>query len=494
MRKRVMAVLLVGCMAVGMTACGSSKDTAKDETWECVVTWPSTGDTPEGFQAVEDAINEITVPKINVSVKLEPIYCYDLDSEQMLAVSSGDKLDLILELFNGNTSYVNSDALLPLDDLYEEYGDAIADVYGDSIEAGKVNGTLYSIPCTSSGQSYGYIVRSDILEKYGYSTENRDVSMDEIEEIFAKVKAGEGDNFYMIAGSNAFDNYMALDNLGQSGYSGGILCLDSSDPLKIQNAYKTDEYKKYAETCYEWAQKGYISGDAVSNSQSNAENVATGKYFGFASSTGAGQDQWASNAAGYKMTCLTTRKAICSTSDCQTVMWSIASNCENPEKAMQLLNLMYEENDIGMLLSYGIEGEDYVVKEKGDDGNMIISYPEGEDSTTIPYYNMFGVWRGGQIAQFEPYTLDYFKEVDEAYKNINYSPAYGYVFDTTNVATQLSAVNAVVTQYAETINAGVADPETTLGSLWKDLDSAGYQEVIDENQKQLDQYMDKQDK
>ena len=73
MRKRVMAVLLVGCMAVGMTACGSSKETAKDETWECVVTWPSTGDTPEGFQAVEDAINEITVPKINVSVKLEPI-------------------------------------------------------------------------------------------------------------------------------------------------------------------------------------------------------------------------------------------------------------------------------------------------------------------------------------------------------------------------------------------------------------------------------------
>ena len=175
-------------------------------------------------------------------------------------------------------------------------------------------------------------------------------------------------------------------------------------------------------------------------------------------------------------------------------MWSISSNCEHPEKAMQLLNLMYKENDVGMLLSYGIEGEDYVVQEKGDDGNMIISYPEGKDSTTIPYYNMFGVWPGGGIAQFAPYTLDYFKEVEKAYENINYSPAYGYVFDTTNVATQLSAVNAVVTQYAETINAGVADPESTLKALWADLDSAGYQEVIDENQKQLNEYLESKNK
>ena len=66
--------------------------------------------------------------------------------------------------------------------------------------------------------------------------------------------------------------------------------------------------------------------------------------------------------------------------------------------------------------------------------------------------------------------------------------------DTTNVATQLSAVNAVVTQYAETINAGVADPESTLKALWADLDSAGYQEVIDENQKQLNEYLESKNK
>lgn len=48
-------------------------------------------------------------------------------------------------------------------------------------------------------------------------------------------------------------------------------------------------------------------------------------------------------------------------------------NCERPDKAMDFLNLLYENADLANILNYGIEGKDYVYTEGSD---RIISYQE----------------------------------------------------------------------------------------------------------------------
>ncbi len=57
----------------------------------------------------------------------------------------------------------------------------------------------------------------------------------------------------------------------------------------------------------------------------------------------------------------------------------LASNTDVPEAAMKFLNLTYTDADVINLLINGVEGRDYVLS----DG--YVSYPEGQDASTVPY-------------------------------------------------------------------------------------------------------------
>ena len=79
------------------------------------------------------------------------------------------------------------------------------------------------------------------------------------------------------------------------------------------------------------------------------------------------------------------------TGDINAVSWMIASTTDVPEAALKFLNLTYTDKDIVNLLIYGIEGRDYIMN---DDGT--VSYPEGEDSTTVPYTAQLSCGTGTQ--------------------------------------------------------------------------------------------------
>lgn len=62
------------------------------------------------------------------------------------------------------------------------------------------------------------------------------------------------------------------------------------------------------------------------------------------------------------------------------ISWMVSSTTDVPEAAMKFLNLTFTDEDIINLIIYGIEERDYVIDEDG-----YVSYPEGQDSTTVPY-------------------------------------------------------------------------------------------------------------
>ena len=66
-----------------------------------------------------------------------------------------------------------------------------------------------------------------------------------------------------------------------AGYpAGGLVdCLDKTDTT-VKNIYATDEYLDYAERMYDWAQKGYFSADAATNTDSGTAQIAAGNYLG----------------------------------------------------------------------------------------------------------------------------------------------------------------------------------------------------------------------
>ena len=65
----------------------------------------------------------------------------------------------------------------------------------------------------------------------------------------------------------------------------------------------------------------------------------------------------------------------------------------------------------------------------------------------------------------------------------------GYTFDPSNVSTALTAVSAVIGQYAPALDCGTVDPEQVIPEFVESLESAGINEIIEENQRQLDEWL-----
>lgn len=68
------------------------------------------------------------------------------------------------------------------------------------------------------------------------------------------------------------------------------------------------------------------------------------------------------------------------------------------------------------------------------------------------------------------------------------APSWGFDFDSTEVATELSGFGNVKSEFAASLFTGSVDPEETLEKLNKKLKAAGIDTVIEEMQKQIDEW------
>ena len=188
MKRKVLSMVLCSALALaGLAGCSNAKETetaaagkskaaedvtqvktaGDEELTEIVWQWPSMGSTGAGFQAVEDALNAMMEPDIGVHVILEPVNFSNLANETVLAVSSGEQLDLCLSVGTGVGNLVSSGLIEPLDDIIDEHGASIVEKCGSAMSGGYCGGELYGMPnAYIQGESYGYLVRKDLLELY----------------------------------------------------------------------------------------------------------------------------------------------------------------------------------------------------------------------------------------------------------------------------------------------------------------------------------------
>ena len=167
--------------------------------------------------------------------------------------------------------------------------------------------------------------------------------------------------------------------------------------------------------------------------------------------------------------------------------WGVPTSCEHPEKVIQSLELVYTDTDLANLLNYGVEGVHYVTRE----GSQIIDYPEGVDSQSCGYGSFIGSY--GDITktyQRAPITDEFIASIPNyMIPNAPVSKYLGYNFDTSSVAAEVAAVNAVIGQYAPALECGIVDPNVVLPEFLSALETAGIDKVIAENQAQLDAWL-----
>ena len=139
---------------------------------------------------------------------------------------------------------------------------------------------------------------------------------------------------------------------------------------------------------------------------------------------------------------------------------------------------------------FGIEGKHWV---KTAENSKVITYPEGVTAADVGWSGAPAWWGDHEQA----YTLT--PNTDEYYTLIKtygvedsvISNALGYTFDTTNVKTELAAIQNVIDTYRPSLECGLVDVDTELPKFQQALKDAGIDKVIEENQKQFTEWLSK---
>lgn len=504
MKKRIISSILAAMMlTITVIGCGESgkqegnesnqrtesAEKSDQELVNIVMQLPVVGDTPVGLEDVENAVNEITESEIGVTVTLIPTNAFNLATETSLAVSSGDQLDICLNLFSGISSLVDTGTVIPLDELLATKGQDIVEKCGNQLSGGKYDNQQYAVPnAYVNGNNMTFCAVKEELDAAGITVEkDKFYSIEELEDIFEAVKAMKGDSYYIMAGGYSSAN-LPLDALYTIESFDAGLGLIYDDNFQTSNEvvsiYESEEYAEYAQRMYEWAQKGYFSPDASTTTETAVSQMAAGTALGFFT-TDAGDAALSYTAqVGKECVGIKTQKAYTYTGAFQTILWGITTTCENPEKAMEFLNLLYVNADLDNMLMYGLEGKSYDIVEQDENGTVIEVYENA------PYSSPFGIF-GDRLSWYvtSPNTTTTNQEMREFSESIDrVSPALGFIANYSDVSTEYSNISAVIAQYRAVINTGAIEPAQELPEFIQSLKDAGIDTVLSEISSQYESW------
>ncbi len=510
MKRKICSLLLCVAMAVGLLAgcgdgngdsagdisgdndnqeSGNDSDSADDKTDSeeiitinmCTFGWGNVSD----YKLVQDAINEISREEIGVEVNLTMLDVSQWVEQQSLLMSGSEPIDLLYSSGSIATG-VSQGTWMELDDLYEEYGQGIAqELDQEFLEASRINGHIYGIPCQgefANARTIAY--RKDIVEELGLDVSNVK-TLDDWVPIMEAVKEAypDMDGFATNSGSSQAQwlgyNWDSLtDNFG--------VLMDYGAEATVVNVYETEEYENLVRTMRAWYEAGYVAKDTATETESINSLLGAGRVFSTIGTGKPGDEEESTNGAGVPIGHIDLTEALSVTTNITGEMWGITSWSEEPEAAMKFLNLMYSNEEVATLLNYGIEGVHYSVQEDGS-----FNYLEGQDITSCTYHpQILMFWPNSFIGGFWdgddpncPEETKVFNE--EARKSI----ALGFSYDNANVINEVAACQNVVQQYQIALDAGAVDVDTVLPEFRQALKDAGIDKIIAEKQSQLDDWM-----
>ena len=168
------------------------------------------------------------------------------------------------------------------------------------------------------------------------------------------------------------------------------------------------------------------------------------------------------------------------TSSVAIMTMGIPVSATEPEAAARLLNLCYTDKDLKMLVSYGIEGENYTYDEQG---GVVADTSSGYAPNTLGIFGNAMLCDPSANEVKIGYNMN---DIDQS--TLKYSPLMGFFFNTEPVSNEAAALSNVFNEYKAQVSCGMAD-EATMNEFIEKLYANGFQNYIDEAQRQLDEWL-----
>jgi len=502
------AVVAALGLSVGALA-GCTADSSDDSGEPTEITMLVLGDKPTNgrLEAMLDKLNEKLVKQANAKLDLFYVEWADWQTQYNLQLLSGDdNVDLITTATDWLYAWENSDkgAFLPLtEDMLKENAPktwAQVDADGDW-DLTKLDDQIMFIPEDNYTQytNHGFFYRGDWATEAGFA--NGEITkFEDFTKYFQWVKDNKPDAYpWDVAGAAngeaALTGYLQghTDLATLQGVSAGNYApfqISASDPYEVSSWYMdSDELVDAAELAKEWSDLGVWREDALNYHGDTREEFYAGL---------SGTDQHHTQTfIGSIVNNMETKQP---GSDPKMFYWgqengnvfkdikthgamAVSANSKNPEKALQVYDLIRNDEADYDLLNFGIEGTDYVLT---DDGKL--TYPEGYDSSTDALGANF--W-AGRMDEFEYPKVTDAPDKDEIYASLDkVAGDYPYstlIVDKSAIDPTLAAIGGVLSEYIPQLEYGkFDDPAAAVAEMRQKLKDVGFDDARASIQSDLD--------
>ncbi|WP_040950342.1 extracellular solute-binding protein [Gorillibacterium massiliense] len=485
----------------------ASPTTGADHSKEVKLVGYLLGEAPKGMPEVMASLNEKLKKDINATLEINYIGWGDIASKYPLILAAGENVDFIFTAdWNFYVQEANKGSFMELtSDMFQKnmpkyYAKQDPAAY----KAALVNGKQFMIPTTTPDRKVNVIVlRKDIMEKAGLTNPTK---MSELEPYFAEIKK-DYPNMIPLNLDSQYDLPTPFGDLVSEKFAYQGAPFDSGDPSSVGNytdnedptgkvLSMTDEpvqsaYKYAAGIMKKWYEAGYVNKNPYANKVRSKDNFPEGKSgVAFGNSI----DIQATLAACKEKGIDTYIMPVLSpTGHAPSNSWlnngvAIAASSKNPDRAMEALDLIMQDESYVMNAYYGIEGKNYVITSDGK-----LGLPDGlkaADNTYPP-----------DAAGFWFVNKDFFKpSVDwtDSYIDLNNKvksylapiPYLGFSFNSDNVKTEIANLKNVSTQYFLPFTVGaIKDVDSSFDQLVSKMKAAGVDKVKTELEAQASAFL-----
>ncbi|MFD0672436.1 ABC transporter substrate-binding protein [Cohnella sp. GCM10027633] len=433
---------------------------------------------PTDLEAVNKAVNDFILPRINATIKLMPTIESSYGQKMNTMLAAGEDFDLMWTSNWGGGDYQNrvlKGAYQDLDDLLEltpKLKEALPEL---AWEDTKIAGKIWAVPNYQiAAKAEGFAIQKRFIDKYSIDVSTIKTQSD-IEKVLEVIKQNEPDIIPIAGVSNMFD-FGRQAGFTKYGYKAG------DNMYTIHTIVETPEYKQFLDRQRSWYEKGYIYQDDATN-PSLPDLLKTGTVaveWDTTMKPGGEVDHKARFGGNEVVYVRVTEPEF---TGVQPTMTAINRKSKHPEQALKFLELVNTEPELMNLLTYGIKDKHYTMvgdnQVKKIDGSGYVSNDWVMGNAIISYTQ-------------EGQDPDVWKKTHELNMSAKRPELSGFKYEASKVQTQIANTTAVHQEFSKALNTGSVDPNDYLPRYIDALKKAGQDEIMAEYQKQLDSYLAQQ--
>lgn len=465
--------------------------------------------TRPDYDMVSEKVNEYLLEKLNMKVNMHFMTAAEYAEKVPNMLRAGEDCGIV-RISHELPYAINArqGALYPMDELLQQYGTGSKGLFSEDVwNSLRIDGKIYCVP-NLKDNSYitGYLYNADLAEELGLDMENIEAENGrDLGEILLKAielrneKHPEWEGMPLTSDTRGvFPYYFQVEQMGNLSYIvcniPGIDDIEGYDPDTVFNLYGTEEFLDFClmqQRLYEAGVYAYDYAE-MADAMSYPSTLLTHSWGYTWVDEHIFSNEFTTKLVNYD-------NIWTDSSNFTTSALAISANCANPERAMMLIELLNTDSYLATLLRFGIEGEHYVIDE---DGNMILDGTRNADPSNPGWLYWYGDNFGNLTITNAPESYGgpdgiVFQKMLEYNNSALLTSHMGFIFDPTNVETEITACSNVIEEYNDLITGhyeSAEDVNVAFDEMNEKLIANGINKVLEEAQLQIDTWNAEQQK